>query len=121
MSARAAQDPPAYVPTALTAPLDALPAGTKVVAEGDVTGWVLYVAPQLRLVFDLRIESYSAHHVEAFIDARAAKPDWQTFIAATGPTAALLLESSPLAGGLQEESGWVARGRDRGFVLLVAP
>jgi hypothetical protein len=121
LSGRAAQDPPAYVPTALTAPLDALPAGTRLVAEGDVTGWVLYVAPQLRLVFDLRIESYSADDVEAYIDARAAKPGWATFIARTGPTAALVLESSPLAGALQEESGWVARGRDRGFVLLVAP
>ena len=121
LAARATHKPPAYVPTALTAPLDALPPGSRVVAEGDVTGWVLYVAPQLRLVFDLRIESYSADHVQSYIDARAAKPGWKTFIAKTGPTAALLLESSPLAGALQEESGWVARGRDRGFVLLVAP
>jgi hypothetical protein len=121
LSVRAAQDPPAYVPTALTAPLEALPEGSRVMAEGDVTGWVVYVAPQLRLVFDLRIESYSAHHVESYIDAQAAKPGWQTFITKTGPTAALLLESSPLAGALQEESGWVVRGRDRGFVLLVAP
>ncbi len=121
LAARAAQDKPAYVPTALTASLDALPGDSRVVAEGDVTGWVLYVAPQLRLVFDLRIESYSADHVQAYIDARAAKPGWQSFIVTTRPTAALLLASSPLAGALQEESGWVARGRDRGFVLLVAP
>ena len=120
LAAHAAHDRPAYVPTALEASLDALPEGTRVVAEGDVTGWVLYVAPQLRPVFDLRIESYSPAHVQAYIDARAAERGWQSFVTRTGSTAALLPESAPLAGALQEESGWVERGRDRGFVLLVA-
>jgi hypothetical protein len=121
LSASAAHRQPAYVPTALEAPLDALPADTRIIAEGDVTGWVLYAAPRLRPVFDLRIEAYSPAHVGAYIDARAAKPGWQAFIARTSPRAALLLESSPLAGALRDEAHWSERGRDRGFVLLVAP
>lgn len=121
VSASAARRAPAYVPTALQAQLDALPAGTRVVAEGDVTGWLLYAAPQLRPVFDLRIESYSPEHVRDFIDARSAQPGWKSFVATTAPRAALLLESSPLAEALQEESSWSEQGEDRGFVLLVAP
>jgi hypothetical protein len=121
LSASAARQQPAYVPQALQAPLDALPAGTRVIAEGDVTGWLLYTAPQLRPVFDLRIESYAPGHVRDFIDARAAEPGWQSFIAKTAPSAALLLESSPLAGALEDESDWTEQARDRGFVLLVAP
>ena len=121
LSASAARQEPAYVPQALQAPLDALPAGTRVLAEGDVTGWLLYTAPQLRPVFDLRIEAYAPDHVRDYIDARAAEPGWQSFVAKTAPRAALLLESAPLAGALQEESHWTEQGRDRGFVLLVAP
>ncbi|WP_457252469.1 hypothetical protein [Pedococcus sp. P5_B7] len=121
LSASAARHQPAYVPTGLQASLDALPAGTRVIAEGDVTGWMLYTAPQLRPVFDLRIESYSPEHVRDYIDARAAEPGWKSFVAKTQPRAALLLESSPLTGALLEESDWTERASDRGFVLLVAP
>jgi hypothetical protein len=121
LSAGAARHEPSYVPTALESSLDALPAGTRVVAEGDVTGWLLYVAPQLRPVFDLRIEAYSPEHVRDYIDARAAEPGWQSFVTRTRPQAALLLESAPLAGALREESHWTERAHDRGFVLLVAP
>ena len=121
LSASAARHQPSYVPTALQSRLDALPTGTRVVAEGDVTGWLLYAAPQLRPVFDLRIEAYSPEHVRDYIGARAAEPGWQSFVAKTQPRAALLLEASPLAGALQEESDWTEQARDRGFVLLVAP
>ena len=121
LSAAAAHQRPAYVPTALESALDELPAGTRIIAEGDVTGWLLYTSPQLRPVFDLRIEVYSPQHVRDYIDARAARRGWQAFIAKTAPRAALLPDTAPLAGALEQESHWSVRGHDRGFVLLVAP
>ena len=116
----AASQQPAYVPTALESRLDSLPQGTRVIAEGDVTGWLLYVAPNLQPVFDLRIESYSPSHAKRFLATMAAKPGWQAFMDDTAPRAALLLDDSPLAAALQEQSGWTSHGSDRGFVLLEA-
>lgn len=116
----AASQAPRYVPVALESRLGSLPQGTRVIAEGDVTGWLLYAAPNLQPVFDLRIESYSASHVKRFITTMAADPGWQDFVAATAPRAAVLLADSPLALALQEESGWTTVAQDRGFLLLEA-
>jgi hypothetical protein len=121
LAAHAATTPPRYVPLGVEHALRDLPDGTRIVAEGDVTGWVLYAAPNTRPVFDLRIEVYSAAHVQAFIDAMAARPGWADFITTTRPDAALLLASAPLAVALRDQSGWRAVAQDRGFVLLVRP
>jgi hypothetical protein len=108
---------PTGVPIALEGALRALPANTRVVSDGDLSGWLLFTAGQVRPVFDLRIESYSADHVRRFIKARDAEPGWTSFISDTGATAALLPSDSPLGAGLREQLGWVQVGSDAGFVL----
>jgi hypothetical protein len=108
---------PTGVPIALERALRTLPANTRVVSDGDLSGWLLFTAGQVRPVFDLRIESYSADHVRRFIKARDAEPGWTSFISDTGATAALLPSDSPLGAGLSEQLGWVQVGSDAGFVL----
>ena len=109
------------VPQGFTSALKALPAGTHVVAEGDVTGWLLYAAPNVRPVFDVRIEVYSSAYVQSFVDAMAARPGWDSFISGTQATVAVLPRSSPLAVALEEGSHWRLAGHDKGFVLLERP
>lgn len=109
------------VPTRLTAALAAYPDGTRVIAAGDLTGWLLFEAPGLRPVEDLRVEVYSAPHVTAYIDTMAADRGWSRFIEQTDPRIGLLASDSPLLAALQEERGWVVRDRDHGYVLVEAP
>ena len=95
--AAATSDRPGYVPTAVQPALDRLAPGTRLLAEGDVTGWVLFAAPDTAPVFDLRIESYDPAYVRHFISAMDAEQGWDGFVRSTGAQAALLLEDSPLA------------------------
>lgn len=118
LAAAAGRKPPADVPSGVTTSLRALPDGTRIVATGDVTGWILHATPNLRLIFDLRIESYNPEHVKAFIDAMDAKPGWDDFVTRTGATAAVLLESSPLAVALEEQDDWRTVARDGTYILL---
>lgn len=108
------------VPTALSQQVAALPAGSRVVADGDVTGWLLFTAPQTRPVFDLRIEAYGKQYVEDYISAMEAAPGWPAFIARAGATSALLPASSPLGLALVEQLGWSVVARGDGYQLLVA-
>jgi hypothetical protein len=112
---------PRGVPTTLAPALRALPPATRILVNGDTSGWLLFAAPQLQPVFDLRIEVYSPQHVERYISAVAAKPGWQGFVADTGSTTALVKSDSPLAAALVEQLAWRESGTDAGLVLLEAP
>jgi len=109
------------VPEGLLPALHSLPAGSRVISQADLTGWLLWEAPALAPVEDIRIESYSAEHVRRYIAAMAAEPGWAGFIADTGATEALLPSRSPLAAALSEQAKWRVVGTDRGLVLLEAP
>jgi len=112
---------PLGVPTRLSSQLTALPAGTVIIAEGDITGWLLWTTPNLRPVEDLRVEVYSAKYIKQYVETMAAGPRWRSFIKDTGTSAALLASGSPLATALQERVGWRKIGSDRDFVLLRRP
>jgi hypothetical protein len=118
--AAATSDGPRFVPTAVQPALDRLEPGTRLIAEGDVTGWVLFAAPDAAPVFDLRIESYDPAYVRHFISAMDAEKGWDGFLRSTGAQAALLLDDSPLALALQQVWHWRVVQQDRGFVLLEA-
>jgi hypothetical protein len=108
------------VPVALEQRLQALDAETRLLSYGDATGWLMFTAPQVRPVFDLRIEQYSPAQVHRFIDAMQAKRGWDRFIADTGTKAALLESDSPLTAALTEQLAWRVTARDSRFVLLEA-
>jgi len=120
MAGALAQNPNG-VPVHLAAQLRQIPSGTRVVATGDVTGWLLWSAPDLKPVEDLRIEVYDPSYVRRYIEAMAAGPAWRGFIQETGATVALLDEDSPLATALRERAGWHAVGSDAGYLLLRRP
>jgi hypothetical protein len=109
---------PKGVPVHLAAQLRQVPNGTKVIATGDVTGWLLWSAPNLKPVEDIRVEIYDPAYVRRFIETMAAGPAWRGFVKDTGATVALLKDDSPLVTALQERAHWRATGSDAGYLLL---
>jgi hypothetical protein len=109
------------VPIALEERLQDLAAGTHLLSYGDASGWLMFTAPHVRPVFDLRIEQYSPAQVHRFIDAMQAKRGWEQFISDTGTQVALLESDSPLTAALTEQLQWQVTARGSGFVLLEAP
>ncbi|QGN56699.1 hypothetical protein [Nostocoides sp. HKS02] len=106
------------VPTALTQPLRQIPQGTHVISDGDLSGWLMFQAPQLRPVFDIRIEVYSAAHVRGYIAALSAQPGWTAYLARTQARAALLKADAPLVSALGNQWHWTVVAADRGYVLM---
>ena len=119
--AEAVAQHPVGVPDRLSSQLSNLPKGTVVVANGDITGWLLWTAPDLRPVQDLRIEIFSHARAQEFVETMQAGPRWRKFIDESHVTAALLLRGSPLATALQERAQWRETGSDAGYVLLRKP
>ena len=106
------------VPTALTQPLRQLPQGTHVISDGDLSGWLMFQAPQLRPVFDIRVEVYSAAHIRGFIDALSAEPGWTAYLGHAQTRAALLKADAPLVSALGNQWHWTVVASDRGYVLM---
>jgi len=111
-------DTPVGVPDKLEGSLRAMPEGTRIIGQGDITGWLLFAAPDVKPVFDLRIESYTPEHIRRYITTISAEPGWESFISQTRTTAALVPEDSALAGALQEQLHWRVVGTDAGYSLL---
>ena len=120
LSGAAAQNPQG-VPVHLTEQLRQIPNGTKVIATGDVTGWLLWSAPGLKPVEDIRIEVYDPSYIRRYIETMAAGPAWRGFIRNTGATVALLQKNTPLVTALTERAGWDVVGSDAGYLLLRRP
>jgi hypothetical protein len=119
LSSHVAREPQG-VPSLLAADLARLPEGTRILVDGDTSGWLLFAVPTLAPVFDMRIESYNAPHVEGYIRTVAAEPGWRDFLARTGAEAALVPETAPIRAALIEQAGWSERSRDAGMVLIEA-
>ena len=116
---------PFGVPDRLRPQLASLPAGTVVLDQFAISGWLLWAEPQLIPVADLRSEVYSSEYLSAYRNNESVGPGWQSFITRTGSTAALLSEDSALADALQKQLHWRITGRDsldgaNGYLLLVA-
>ena len=86
---------PAAVPGHLSSALAQIPAGTTVLAQGDMSSWVLWSQPRLRLVFDSRSEIYSRQFHLDFARMMAAAPGWDRVLDHTGASYALVLRDSP--------------------------
>ncbi len=119
LSAARAQNPLA-VPQRLTPQLSAIPSGTVVLAEGDISGWLFWADPGVKPVLDPRVEISPSAHIRAFVSAMAAGPGWRQFVDRTGARYALVLTGSPIATALAERAGWSQIGKDAGYVLLRA-
>jgi len=112
---------PEGVPDRLQRTLEAAPAGSVILNDDSLSGWLLWSEPQLVPVFDLRSEIFSRDYVQAYIRTWEVRPGWQDFLAETRPTYALLPIESPLGLALQEELHWVPLQSAQGFTVLRAP
>ncbi len=120
LSSARAQNPVA-VPLRLQPQLAAIPSGTVVFAQGDISGWLFWADPGVKPVLDPRIEIYPPAHIRAFVSAMAAGPGWRQFVDRTGARYALVPIGSPIATALVERAAWSQLGKDADFVLLKAP
>ena len=111
---------PAGVPQRLSAALSDLPPGTTVLTQGDMSSWVLWSQPQLRLPFDSRSEIYSRQYHLDFARLMAAAPGWDRVLDRTGASYALVLKDSPIAAALVERKHWSPVATDHAYVLLSA-
>ncbi|GAA1893665.1 hypothetical protein [Lapillicoccus jejuensis] len=109
---------PRVVPAGLAAPVAALPAGTVVLAQTDVSGWLLWTAPQVRPVVDLRAESFSADHLQRFVATYQARPGWEALVDSSGASYALLPRDAPVAGALLDVRHWRVDREADGYLLL---
>ncbi|MDU0312665.1 hypothetical protein RKE38_03135 [Phycicoccus sp. M110.8] len=111
---------PVGVPIGLTEALRRLPSGTRLLSDGDMSGWVLFVAPNVAPVYDLRVEAYTPARIEGFIGARDAQPGWADYLRSSGTRAALLEHDAPLVSALESRWHWRTVATDDGYVLMAA-
>ncbi|MDQ2758028.1 MAG: hypothetical protein M3Y71_15985 [Actinomycetota bacterium] len=112
---------PQGVPTGLSSAIAALPAGTVLLSQAEVSGWVLWTAPQIRLVADIRVEAYTARQMNDFVTLYQARPGWLGLLDRSGASYALVPGDAPLVGALEHVRHWTVVGGDTGFVLLAEP
>jgi hypothetical protein len=113
---------PALTPEGLRPALSAIPAGSVILDDFSVSGWLLWAEPDLTPVIDLRSEVYSKEYFEAYRTAEDVSSGWRTYVTRVNPTYALLRKEAPLRLALQEELRWTTVREDpSGYVLLRAP
>lgn len=112
---------PGGVPTRLGPALEALPAGTVVLNDDGVGGWLLLEHPRLHPVIDTRTYLFDVPYIRAYQAARGGLRGWPAFVERTGATAALLREGDPLLPLLGETLGWREEAHAEGFVLSRPP
>lgn len=112
---------PAAVPLALDTAIDRLPAGTVVLDDDALGGWLLLEHPNTSPVIDTRTYLFGVPYIEDYIRARGAVGDWPAFVRRTGATAALVRSGEALATALPERLGWRVVQQADGFTLLQAP
>lgn len=112
---------PVNVPSALDAELQRLPVGSVVFNDYKLGGWLRWQHPTLEPVVDGMTEAYSVEHLRQYGRVQAVAADWQSTLDAWEPTAALVLERSPVATALVEQRAWRQVADDEGYVLLLPP
>jgi hypothetical protein len=104
--------------TPISSALARLPAGTVVLDDFGISGWLLWSHPDLVPVADLRGEIYARDHLVDYERAVTARSGWQDFVKRTNAQVALLSKDSALADALLHRSGWTTVARADDFVLL---
>jgi hypothetical protein len=114
-------DRPADVPDALAGRLQALPAGSPVLVEDGVGGWLEWRFPTVQPVIDGMLDAYPVAYIREFFAATRVEPGWRGFVTRSGARVGVLRAGSPLSGALQDQLGWHVLQRDSRWVYLVAP
>jgi hypothetical protein len=112
---------PADEPTALAPRLAALPAGSTVLVEDGIGGWLEWRVPHVHPVIDGMLDAYPVGYIADFFATTRVEPGWRSFVAASGARSAVLDRGSPLSTAMRERLGWRVLQRDRSWVYLAAP
>jgi len=100
--------------------LDAMPAGTTVLNEYTLGGWLSWRHPQLNRYIDGLADAYPAQHLADDSDLVQLRPGWEDILADARAVYALLGDGTRLADAL-EDAGWTREQTDDGWVLLARP
>jgi hypothetical protein len=113
---------PGLTPEGLRPALSAIPAGSVILDDFSISGWLLWAEPDLIPVIDLRSEVYSKEYFQAYRTAEEVRAGWQVYVKQVNPTYALLRTEAPLRLALQEKLHWTTVREDpTGYVLLRRP
>ena len=112
---------PSAVPAGLTPRLEALPAGSRLLVEDGIGGWVEWRTPRVSPVLDGMLDAYPVAYIQRFQDYKRLAPGWQDFVHRSGAEDAVLVAGSPLSSAIVAELGWREVERDGGWVFLSAP
>lgn len=99
--------------------LSTMPEGTRVIAQADITGWVLWRHPDLALLRDLRGEIYSPRVADPY-DRAFSGADTAAYFRSQQVGAALLDVGSQASTNLGA-AGWTRAASDDRLVLWVRP
>lgn len=114
-------DQPGRVPLGLDDELAALPAGTPILNEYALGGWLEWRHRHLEPVIDGNTNAYFLSDMEEYRRALGMQPSWQDYVTEKEVTHALLAEGSPLDHALQTQLGWRQVDTDLGYSLTQAP
>ena len=97
-----------------------LPAGQRVLNDYNASGMALYFGGAgTKVGIDGRADRYGSDYIQAYVDMKNLRGDWQQLLQELDPTSALIEEDTALAHVLQEERDWRVIGRQNGWVLMV--
>ncbi|WP_244927524.1 hypothetical protein [Nocardioides sp. W7] len=115
-----ADEPPAR-PAWTDPALAALPAGTPVLNDWNLGGWLMWRHPQLDPVMHGYGDTFTVEELRRNTDILALRPGWRTLVRETGVSYALVRPRSPLGRALVDDEGWRVLHRSPDLVLLKPP
>ena len=110
-----------HQPSWVTPTLRSIPAGTPVLAEDAVSGYLVWAYPNLAPVTTGYFDMYDATESRAIRKVFELRPGWQQQVQRWGTTTALLKPSTPLAYALTHGEGWTVSHESKDIALLQAP
>lgn len=108
---------PAWVDPAL----DALPAGTTVLNDWDVGGWLMWRHPQLDPVMHGYGDTFTTAELQRNTDISAVADGWQDLVRATHVDYALVVPDTALGQALIDGEDWTVVHRSPDLALLAPP
>jgi len=108
------------VPIALDERLDALSAGTTVLDDYAIGGWLAWRHPGLNRWVDGLADAYPVAHLRDVTTVQFQGSGWRRVLTRSGATVALLEEGSDAERAFTAQ-GWEPVATDRGWVLLRLP
>lgn len=112
---------PKGVPAELDRQLGSLPAGTTVLNDYVIGGWLRWAHPELDPLIDGLTEAYTVTELEDYRAMVSVSRGWEGLVNQTGADVALLPKDSPLAVALEERLGWCVAATGTQYALIEAP